>query len=117
MLVLTMRTLSPGLQSEIHNRVPLLVSAVATIGVRVFINNHPTNSDQALLVHTMDVFLKITYFASLITNVLGTGIISLKAWYVLGILASMMILNPDWLSQEVSQIDCSGSPPRRSQED
>lgn len=87
------------LEFEIHDRAPLLVSVGATIGVRVFINNHPVNSDHDVLAHTMDVFQEITYISSLITNILGTGVISLKAWYALGFyfLASMAILNPDWL--------------------
>jgi hypothetical protein len=67
------------LASEIDKPASLLVGVVATIGVTVFINGHPVNSEDRLA-HTMDVFQEITFIASLVTNILGTGIISLKAW-------------------------------------
>ena len=57
---------------------------MATIGVRVFINFDPLKRDKGRLADTLDVFQMITLISSLITNILGTGVISLKAWYALG---------------------------------
>jgi hypothetical protein len=57
------------------------VGVVATIGVRAFINCDPVKRDKGRLADTLDVFQMITLISSLITNTLGTGIISLKAWY------------------------------------
>ena len=59
----------------------MLVSVVATIGVRAFINNHPVGSDKDRFADTINVFQEITFISSLVTNILGTGVISLKAWY------------------------------------
>jgi hypothetical protein len=56
------------------------VGVVATIGVRAFINCDPVKRDKGRLADTLDVFQMITLISSLITNTLGTGIISLKAW-------------------------------------
>ena len=59
------------------------VGVVATIGVRAYINFDPVKRDKGRLADTLDVFQMITLISSLITNTLGTGIISLKAWYAL----------------------------------
>jgi len=40
----------------------------------------PVNRDKGRLADTLDVFQEVTYISSLITNILGTGVISLKAW-------------------------------------
>ena len=63
------------------NRGPFPVGVVATIGVRVFINIDLVNRDKGRLADALDVFQEVTYFSSLVTNILGTGVISLKAWY------------------------------------
>ncbi|KAH9009176.1 hypothetical protein EDB84DRAFT_1211457 [Lactarius hengduanensis] len=52
---------------------------IATIGVRIFINIDPVNRE-GRLAHTISVFQEITYISSLVTNILGTGVISLLAW-------------------------------------
>lgn len=57
-----------------------MFGVVATIAVRVFINFDIVNRDNGRLADTIDVFQEITFMSSLITNILGTGIISLKAW-------------------------------------
>jgi len=59
----------------------LPVGVVATIGVRIFINIDPVNREKGRLADTIDVFQEITFSSSLVTNILGTGVISLKAWY------------------------------------
>ncbi|KAH9052657.1 hypothetical protein EDB87DRAFT_1691758 [Lactarius vividus] len=79
MLILTMRASSFFLPSESYDRALFPVGVVATIGVRVFINIDPVNR-QDRLADTIDVFQEITFISSLLTNILGTGIISLKAW-------------------------------------
>ncbi|KAH9025926.1 hypothetical protein EDB84DRAFT_1503464 [Lactarius hengduanensis] len=56
-----------------------MLGVAATIGVRVFINIDPANRVDRLA-DTIDVFQEITFISSLLTNILGTGIISLKAW-------------------------------------
>lgn len=56
-----------------------MLSVVATIGVRIFMNFHPVNG-QNRLAATINVFQEITLISSLVTNILGTGVISLKAW-------------------------------------
>ncbi len=61
----------------------MLVGVAATIGVRVFINVDPVNRAKDLA-DTIDVFQEITFISSLVTNIMGTGIISLKAWYAWG---------------------------------
>ena len=80
MFVLTMRTSFPLLASKIYERASLLVGAVATIGVRAFINFDPLKRDKDRLADTLNVLQMIVLISSLITNTLGTGIISLKAW-------------------------------------
>ncbi|KAH8980065.1 hypothetical protein EDB92DRAFT_1805959 [Lactarius akahatsu] len=57
-----------------------MLGVLATIGIRIFISIDPVNRDKGRLADTIDVFQEITLISSLITNVLGTGIISLKAW-------------------------------------
>ncbi|KAH9168528.1 hypothetical protein EDB89DRAFT_2202879 [Lactarius sanguifluus] len=79
MLILTMRTSSSFSPSESYERALFPVGVAATIGVRVFINIDPANREDRLA-DTIDVFQEITFISSLITNILGTGIISLKAW-------------------------------------
>ncbi|KAH9007860.1 hypothetical protein EDB83DRAFT_2532460 [Lactarius deliciosus] len=56
-----------------------MLGVVATIGVRIFINIDFVNRENHLA-DTIVVFQEITFISSLITNILGTGIISLKAW-------------------------------------
>ncbi|KAH8980152.1 hypothetical protein EDB86DRAFT_2813917 [Lactarius hatsudake] len=56
-----------------------MLGVVATIGVRIFINIDLVNRENHLA-DTIVVFQEITFISSLITNILGTGIISLKAW-------------------------------------
>ncbi|KAI9433162.1 hypothetical protein H4582DRAFT_1989289 [Lactarius indigo] len=56
-----------------------MLGVVATIGIRIFINIDPVNRE-GRLADTIDVFQEITFISSLLTNILGTGIISLKAW-------------------------------------
>ncbi|KAI9430480.1 hypothetical protein H4582DRAFT_2103756 [Lactarius indigo] len=56
-----------------------MLGVVATIGIRIFINIDPVNR-AGRLADTIDVFQEITFISSLLTNILGTGIISLKAW-------------------------------------
>jgi hypothetical protein len=60
------------------------VGVAATIGVRAFINTDPVR-DKARLAMTLNVFQEVTLISSLITNILGTGVISLKAWYAWGL--------------------------------
>ena len=60
------------------------VGVAVTIGVRIFIIVDPVNRDKARLADTIDVFQEITLISSFITNILGTGVISLKAWYAWG---------------------------------
>ncbi|KAH9015144.1 hypothetical protein EDB83DRAFT_2520625 [Lactarius deliciosus] len=79
MLILTMRTSSSFSSSESYERALFSVGVAATIGVRVFINIDPANREDRLA-DTIDVFQEITFISSLLTNILGTGIISLKAW-------------------------------------
>ncbi|KAI9456054.1 hypothetical protein BJY52DRAFT_609374 [Lactarius psammicola] len=57
-----------------------MLGVAATIGVRIFINIDPVIRDKGRLADTIDVFQEITLISSLITNILGTGIMSLKAW-------------------------------------
>ncbi|KAI9433163.1 hypothetical protein H4582DRAFT_2101774 [Lactarius indigo] len=68
------------LRAPIVMLVLTMLGVLATIGVRIFINIDPVNRDKGRLADTIDVFQEITLISSLITNVLGTGIISLKAW-------------------------------------
>ncbi|KAH9018331.1 hypothetical protein EDB85DRAFT_2276660 [Lactarius pseudohatsudake] len=68
------------LRAPIVMLVLTMLGVLATIGVRIFINIDPVNRDKGRLADTIDVFQEITLMSSLITNVLGTGIISLKAW-------------------------------------
>ena len=84
MLVFTMRASYPLLPSQLHERALWPVGVVATIGVRAFINVDPLNRDQGRLAYTINVFQEITLISSLITNILGTGVISWKAWYAIG---------------------------------
>jgi hypothetical protein len=70
--------------SEFHDQAPFPVGVTATIGIRAFINVDPLNRDKGRLAETINVFQMITLISSLITNILGTGVISLKAWYALG---------------------------------
>ncbi|KAH8985039.1 hypothetical protein EDB86DRAFT_3219043 [Lactarius hatsudake] len=79
MLILTMRTSSSLSPSESYERALFPVGIAATIGIRVFINIDPANREDRLA-DTIDVFQEITFISSLLTNILGTGIISLKAW-------------------------------------
>ena len=57
------------------------VGVAVTIGVRISMIIDPLNEDKARLADTVDVFQEITLISSLVTNILGTGVISLKAWY------------------------------------
>ncbi|KAN0137626.1 hypothetical protein V8E53_004677 [Lactarius tabidus] len=57
----------------------MLVLSMPTIGVRAFINTDPVR-DKTRLTITLNVFQEVTLISSLITNILGTGVISLKAW-------------------------------------
>ncbi|KAI9456052.1 hypothetical protein BJY52DRAFT_609261 [Lactarius psammicola] len=57
-----------------------MLGVVTTIGVRVFINIDPMNREKDHFADTIDVFQEITFISSLVTNILGTGVISLKAW-------------------------------------
>jgi hypothetical protein len=56
---------------------------VATIGLRAFIDVDPLNRDQGRLDVILNAFQMIALVSSLVTNILGTGVISLKAWYAL----------------------------------
>jgi hypothetical protein len=60
------------------------MGVAATIGVRAFINTDPVR-DKTRLTITLNVFQEVTLISSLITNILGTGVISLKAWYAWGL--------------------------------
>ena len=60
------------------NKLPLAVSVVATIGVKIFINVDPLKRDKGRLADILDIFEMITLISSLITNTLGTGIISYR---------------------------------------
>jgi hypothetical protein len=66
---------------------------VATIGVRGFINVDPLNRDKGRLADTIDVFQMVTLISSLATNIMGTGVISLKAWYALGFWLGITLLS------------------------
>ncbi|KAH9007863.1 hypothetical protein EDB83DRAFT_2532463 [Lactarius deliciosus] len=68
------------LRAPIVMLVLTMLGVLATIGIRIFISIDPVNRDKGRLAETIDVFQEITLISSLITNVLGTGIISLKAW-------------------------------------
>ncbi|KAH8980149.1 hypothetical protein EDB86DRAFT_3088116 [Lactarius hatsudake] len=68
------------LRAPIVMLVLTMLGVLATIGIRIFISIDPVNRDKGGLAETIDVFQEITLISSLITNVLGTGIISLKAW-------------------------------------
>jgi len=57
-----------------------MVGVAATICVRAFINVDPLNRDKGRLADTLDVFQEITLISSLVTNILGTGVIWFKAW-------------------------------------
>ncbi|KAI9456053.1 hypothetical protein BJY52DRAFT_609362 [Lactarius psammicola] len=57
-----------------------MLGVAATIGIRVFINMDPVNREKDRLADILDIFQEITFISSLITNILGTGIISMKAW-------------------------------------
>ncbi|KAH8985042.1 hypothetical protein EDB86DRAFT_2390614 [Lactarius hatsudake] len=67
------------LRAPIVMLVLTMFGVASTIGVRIFINIDPANREDRLA-DIIDVFQEITYISSLITNILGTGIISLKAW-------------------------------------
>ncbi|KAI9456050.1 hypothetical protein BJY52DRAFT_608952 [Lactarius psammicola] len=56
-----------------------MLNVAAAIGVRVFISIDPVR-DKNHLATTINVFQEITLISSLVTNILGTGVISLKAW-------------------------------------
>lgn len=60
------------------NKLPLAVGVVATIGLKIFINVDPLKRDKGRLADTLDIFEMITLISSLITNTLGTGIISYR---------------------------------------
>ncbi|KAH9168527.1 hypothetical protein EDB89DRAFT_1574421 [Lactarius sanguifluus] len=77
------------LRATIVMLVLTMLGVLATIGVRIFISIDPVNRDKGRLADTIDVFQEITLISSLITNVLGTGIISLKAWYRRWIVADL----------------------------
>ncbi|KAH8985038.1 hypothetical protein EDB86DRAFT_3083993 [Lactarius hatsudake] len=68
------------LRAPIVMLVLTMLGVLATIGIRIFIGIDPVNRDKGRLADTIDVFQEITLISSLITNILGTGIISLKAW-------------------------------------
>ncbi|KAH8997061.1 hypothetical protein EDB83DRAFT_2606938 [Lactarius deliciosus] len=63
--------------SELLNAYSACVALDSNIGVRIF---DPVNRDKGRPADTIDVFQEITLISLLITNILGTGIISLKAW-------------------------------------
>ncbi|KAI9433157.1 hypothetical protein H4582DRAFT_1008422 [Lactarius indigo] len=67
------------LRAPIVMLVLTMFGVASTIGVRVFINVDPANRESRLA-DTINVFQEITYISSLVTNILGTGIISMKAW-------------------------------------
>ncbi|KAH9015145.1 hypothetical protein EDB83DRAFT_243746 [Lactarius deliciosus] len=67
------------LRAPIVMLVLTMFGVASTIGVRIFINIDPTNREDRLA-DTINVFQEITYISSLVTNILGTGVISLKAW-------------------------------------
>ncbi|KAH9025924.1 hypothetical protein EDB84DRAFT_361518 [Lactarius hengduanensis] len=67
------------LRAPIVMLVLTMFGVASTIGVRIFINIDPVNR-QGRLATTINVFQEITYISSLVTNILGTGVISLKAW-------------------------------------
>ncbi|KAI9430478.1 hypothetical protein H4582DRAFT_2016582 [Lactarius indigo] len=56
-----------------------MITVAATIGIRVFINTDPIR-DKNRLATIINVFQEITLISSLLTNILGTSVISLKAW-------------------------------------
>ncbi|KAH8980069.1 hypothetical protein EDB92DRAFT_2094657 [Lactarius akahatsu] len=56
-----------------------MLTVAATIGVRVFIKANPAR-DKIRLATTINVFQDTTLISSLVTNIFGTGVISLKAW-------------------------------------
>ncbi|KAI9433156.1 hypothetical protein H4582DRAFT_2131786 [Lactarius indigo] len=56
-----------------------MLTVAATIGIRVFINTDPIR-DKNRLATIINVFQEITLISSLLTNILGTSVISLKAW-------------------------------------
>lgn len=66
---------------------------MATIGVRIFVNIDPVNRDKGRLADTLDVFQETTFISSLITNILGTSVITLKAWYALSFFLGTTSLN------------------------
>ncbi|KAH9025928.1 hypothetical protein EDB84DRAFT_1273296 [Lactarius hengduanensis] len=72
------------LRAPIVMLVLTMLGVLATIGIRIFISIDPVNRDKGRLADTINVFQEITLISSLITNVLGTGMISLKAlgWIV-----------------------------------
>ncbi|KAI9430481.1 hypothetical protein H4582DRAFT_1446335 [Lactarius indigo] len=69
------------LRAPIVTLVLAIFGVVATICVRIFINIDPVNRDKGRLADIIAVLQGIAYTFSLLTNILGTGIISLKAWY------------------------------------
>jgi hypothetical protein len=66
---------------------------VATIGLRAFIDVDPLNRGMDRLDDILNVFQMITLVSSLVTNILGTGVISLKAWYALGFWLATTLLS------------------------
>ncbi|KAH9015146.1 hypothetical protein EDB83DRAFT_1009131 [Lactarius deliciosus] len=56
-----------------------MLVVAATIGIRVFINANPVR-DKNRFATTTNVFQETTLISSLVYNIFGTGIISLKAW-------------------------------------
>ncbi|KAI9456051.1 hypothetical protein BJY52DRAFT_1151321 [Lactarius psammicola] len=68
------------LMAPIGMLVLTMLGVTVTIGVRVFVILDPVNRDKDRLADTIDIFQEITLISSLFTNILGTGVISLKAW-------------------------------------
>ncbi|KAH9052655.1 hypothetical protein EDB87DRAFT_1835709 [Lactarius vividus] len=68
------------LRAPIVMLVLTMFGVASTIGVRIFINVDPVNRGKGRLATTINVFQETTYISSLVTNILGTGVISLKAW-------------------------------------
>jgi hypothetical protein len=90
-------------------RPPLLVGVTATIGVRVFINNDPVNREKGRLADTINVFQEMTFISSLVTNILGTGVISLKAWYASGFCLGTTLLSchrryRTWIAADLQRV-------------
>ncbi|KAH9168523.1 hypothetical protein EDB89DRAFT_1991055, partial [Lactarius sanguifluus] len=86
MLVLTMCTSSSPLTITVPRAGPVCQSVsrrrvnhhASCISVRI--NTDPVNRDKGRLADIINAFQETTYISSLVTNILGTGVISLKAW-------------------------------------